>query len=71
MQRTLKNPRPSARRRLNRWLRSVKDNGWLYALALPALVYLVIFHYMPMYGVQIAFRDDKSRRESWAVSGSV
>lgn len=29
----------------------------LYALCLPALVFLAIFNYAPMYGVQIAFRD--------------
>lgn len=29
----------------------------LYLLALPAVIYLFIFHYMPMYGVQIAFKD--------------
>ena len=29
----------------------------LYLCMLPTLVYLFIFHYMPMYGVQIAFRD--------------
>jgi putative aldouronate transport system permease protein len=29
----------------------------LYILILPGIVYFVIFHYIPMYGVQIAFRD--------------
>lgn len=29
----------------------------LYVLLLPAVVYLFIFHYLPMYGVQISFRD--------------
>jgi putative aldouronate transport system permease protein len=31
-----------------------------YALLLPPLVYLFIFKYMPMWGLQIAFRDFKS-----------
>lgn len=31
-------------------------NWQLYLLVLPALVYLIIFKYVPMYGVQIAFR---------------
>jgi len=36
-------------------------NSWqLYLLILPALVYIVIFNYLPMYGVQIAFRDFKA-----------
>ena len=29
----------------------------LYAFLLPALAYVIIFHYAPMYGVQIAFKD--------------
>ena len=33
-------------------------NSWqLYLLILPALVYLFIFNYLPIYGIQIAFRD--------------
>ena len=34
----------------------------LYVLILPAIVYLFLFNYMPMYGVQIAFRDFRSSR---------
>lgn len=29
----------------------------LYLLVLPAVLYIFIFHYLPMYGVQIAFKD--------------
>ncbi|WP_212974198.1 sugar ABC transporter permease [Bacillus sp. J14TS2] len=29
----------------------------LYLLLLPAILYFTIFHYIPMYGVQIAFKD--------------
>lgn len=33
-------------------------NNWqLYLMILPALVYLILFAYKPMYGIQIAFRD--------------
>ena len=38
------------------------QNRWLYILILPALVYLIIFNYLPMYGVQIAFKDYKAVR---------
>lgn len=31
----------------------------MYLFLLPALAYIVIFHYIPMYGIQIAFRDYK------------
>ena len=33
-------------------------NNWqLYVLILPVLAYYIVFHYAPMYGVQIAFKD--------------
>ena len=34
----------------------------LYVLLLPAVVYLILFNYVPMYGVQIAFRDFRASR---------
>lgn len=39
-------------------LRQSFKNDWqLYLLALPALVYVIIFCYGPLYGLQIAFKD--------------
>lgn len=38
-------------------LRLMRRNWGLYLLLLPTLVYIGIFHYAPMYGVQIAFRN--------------
>jgi len=38
-------------------LKTFKANWTLYFLVLPAFVYLFLFNYMPMYGVQIAFRN--------------
>jgi putative aldouronate transport system permease protein len=39
----------------------LRKNVWihweLYLLILPAFAYFIIFHYVPIYGVQIAFRD--------------
>lgn len=32
-------------------------NKYLYLLSLPGLIYLIIFRYVPMYGVIIAFKD--------------
>lgn len=54
--------------RETRWLRSVVDNRWLYVLILPALVYLIVFNYLPMYGMQIAFKDYIAVR---GIAGSV
>lgn len=40
-----------------RMKKNVKANWQLYTLLIPALTYFTIFHYVPMYGVQIAFKD--------------
>jgi putative aldouronate transport system permease protein len=40
--------------------KSIRNNWQLYMPILPALIYLVIFNYLPMYGVQIAFRNYKA-----------
>lgn len=37
--------------------RTITREWQLYLLALPAVIYLFLFHYVPMYGVQIAFKD--------------
>lgn len=37
----------------------------LWVLLLPAVIYLFIFAYLPMYGVQIAFRDYSARDGIW------
>jgi len=36
-----------------------KNNWQLYVLLLPVIVYFFILNYMPMYGIQIAFKDYK------------
>ena len=38
-------------------LRLMRRNWALYLLLLPTLVYIATFHYAPMYGIQIAFRN--------------
>ena len=48
--------------RLQKLGNGIWQNRWLYILILPALVYLIIFNYLPMYGVQIAFKDYKAVR---------
>lgn len=37
----------------------IKNNWQLYVLILPAIIYFFVFNYLPMYGVQIAFKDYK------------
>lgn len=42
---------------LNRIHSEFKRNYQMYLLCLPAIIYLIIFNYFPMYGVQLAFKD--------------
>lgn len=44
----------------NYWKKLGKDiirDKYLYLMLLPCLMYYIIFHYFPMYGLQIAFKD--------------
>lgn len=50
--------RPSMKRSLRKY--------WdLYLLLIPVVAYFVLFKFLPMYGLQIAFRDYKPRRGFW------
>lgn len=46
--------------------RALGANSWfrneyqLYLMILPAVIYFFVFNYMPLYGIQIAFRDYKA-----------
>ena len=40
----------------------VRSEWQLYLMILPAVAYFVIFHYLPMYGIQIAFRNYRITR---------
>lgn len=52
---------------LRRRMRKMLSQWQLYLLILPAIVYLILFSYVPMYGVQIAF---KNFRPSLGIMGS-
>lgn len=52
-------------RRKKRFLWYVKRNWQLYVLLLPTIVYLFLFQYMPITGVQIAFRNFTARGGIW------
>lgn len=49
----------------NHLLKRIKQYNALYIFMLPAIVYVVIFYYGPMYGVQIAFRDYNAAFGIW------
>lgn len=50
------------RERLGRYL---ARNWQLYLLLLPVVAYFIVFHYLPMYGLQIAFRNYSVRLGFW------
>ncbi|PYI55794.1 ABC transporter permease [Paenibacillus flagellatus] len=43
--------------RFRLWLRSYWKNKYLMLMLLPCLLYFIVFKYLPMYGVIIAFKD--------------
>lgn len=45
------------RRKANKFIKSVRRNWRLYLMISPVIAYFIIFHYVPMYGVQIAFKN--------------
>ncbi|HML49443.1 MAG TPA: ABC transporter permease subunit [Clostridia bacterium] len=59
---SLRVPHPADRLR-----RSLYKHRWTYFLLLPTLLYFLFFHYFPMYGIQMAFKDFAIRR---GISGS-
>lgn len=48
-----------------RLARSIRRNWVLYLFLLPTLIYLVLFNYWPLYGVQIAFRRFTPSKGIW------
>jgi len=56
---------PEGGSRRGRGLRRALRNYELYLFIVPAFLYFVIFHYAPMYGVQIAFKEFNPVRGIW------
>ena len=50
------NRNPVSRKRMG-YLQNILHNPVLYLMALPVILYYVIFCFLPMYGVVIAFQD--------------
>ena len=40
-----------------KWKQNFKRRGWILVFILPALIYVLIFCYGPMYGILVAFQD--------------
>jgi putative aldouronate transport system permease protein len=54
---TAKNTKLTEPGRVKKALRYVNKKKYLYILLIPGVVYFLIFNYIPMYGVVIAFKD--------------
>lgn len=55
-----RNKTPKTPKRKQSFAQVMKNNWQLYVLVLPAIIYFFVFHYMPLYGIQIAFKDYKA-----------
>lgn len=53
----LANKQTVTKRKTSAFKKSLRKNWDLYLLISPVIVYFIIFHYVPMYGIQIAFKD--------------
>ncbi len=56
---------PHAGGSLKKWFGRLHKNRQLYVLILPAIISVFIFHYIPIYGVQVAFKDFRASMEIW------
>lgn len=63
MIRSTPGPSMPLRQRIRRELRR---NAMLYLMAVPVILYFVLFHYGPMYGVVLAFKDYQIGQGIWA-----
>lgn len=41
----------------SRFCRRLANQGWLQAMVIPGIIWLIVFCYIPMYGIVIAFQD--------------
>ena len=58
-QKRITSPSQNNRRRLisEVTVKQMRANWLLYLFLLPAVVYFIVFHYAPLYGIQIAFKE--------------
>lgn len=55
----------SGKRKPGRLMKSVRKYWDLYLLLVPVAAYFILFQYLPMYGLQIAFKDYSPRKGYW------
>ena len=57
-----KDSKPSSRQKL--WLKMVQHR-YIYFMLLPVMLYFIVFHYFPMVGILIAFKDYSVKYTFW------
>lgn len=64
---TIKQKRVNGVRKNNAesYKKNISHHWQLYLMALPAIIVLIVFYYIPMYGVQIAFKDFSATAGIW------
>lgn len=62
---TISTQTPKLTQRMKAWLRRAFKQRYLLLLALPGFLYLTVLRYIPIMGLQIAFKDFKFRKGIW------
>ncbi len=57
MEKTINQRVPTPLTKRNSLKRYIWKKRWLYLMCIPGLVYLILFHYVPMYGIMMAFQN--------------
>lgn len=60
-----KNGSAGKRGRGNRFLAYMRKYWFVYMLVLPGLIFMIVFDYGPMYGIQLAFKDYSPNLGVW------
>lgn len=50
---------------VKRFFRKLLNQGWLQVMVIPGIIWLILFCYVPMYGIVIAFQDYRPGRDSF------
>ncbi|OIB00804.1 protein lplB [Paenibacillus sp. LC231] len=57
--------KPTERSKFNKLLSEIKKHRMIYTLLLPGLIWLLLFAYLPMGGLSLAFKDYKANMGIW------
>src|SRR5690554_5176257 len=61
----LSNPKAHKHHHYIKIKKQIEKNWQLFAMVLPPLAFIILFNYVPMYGLQIAFKDFKPALGMW------